>query len=340
MKKLFAFLACLPITFGAFSAKLTATLQSGENVKPYYGENALIEACEAAVDGDIITLSPGVFTTTDLEIEKSVTIYGADGFSDDDAKRTKLVNLTVSGDNVKLEGIYFSGNLTINAGDNLTINRSYIAYLRDKEKEDDKYHDNTIVNDCMIEQCYSMKLSKNAVFRNSCVGVFGELNDPEYPALIENCNIPDYTYYSSSTWVVQPYAIYRSCFLGMDFPEGNTFKNSWSFSSPSEFINCVFFPNYNDGQGIIEWSINFTSCVVENCVILTDEDPYFEPTSGNFANKYKWNDMTPYIFEDITYGPRDPKLLPSIPEITSAEIDTETDSEGVLHVKITAVARD
>ena len=52
-----------------------ATLSHGSNLSTFTGEDALAKAYEAAVDGDVITLSPGVFVATD--INKCITLRGA-----------------------------------------------------------------------------------------------------------------------------------------------------------------------------------------------------------------------------------------------------------------------
>ncbi len=51
-----------------------ATLQHGSGIQAFYGENALNEAHEAAVDGDVITLSSGNFNG--CNISKAITIRG------------------------------------------------------------------------------------------------------------------------------------------------------------------------------------------------------------------------------------------------------------------------
>ena len=51
-----------------------ATLQHGSDIQAFYGEDALSAAHEAAVDGDIITLSAGEFNG--LEVTKAITLRG------------------------------------------------------------------------------------------------------------------------------------------------------------------------------------------------------------------------------------------------------------------------
>ena len=79
MKKLFLTLVAL---WGAMTANAqqteatTATLQTGDVSKVYYGIDAFKTAMTEAQDGSIITLSTGTFNVP-ANIDKSVKIYGA-----------------------------------------------------------------------------------------------------------------------------------------------------------------------------------------------------------------------------------------------------------------------
>ena len=53
---------------------LLATLNHNDTISVFYGANALVEAHNAAVDGDVINLSSGNFTATKLT--KSITLRG------------------------------------------------------------------------------------------------------------------------------------------------------------------------------------------------------------------------------------------------------------------------
>ena len=97
---------------------MLATLKHEETITTFYGARALKDAYAAATHGDVITLSSGSFTATD--IEKAITIRGA-GMGID---TTKVVEPTViSGDfkiNITeetsakfvLEGIYSNNTIS------------------------------------------------------------------------------------------------------------------------------------------------------------------------------------------------------------------------------------
>lgn len=77
MKKLFSLLAMLTaivLTAGAQSMQV-ATLSHDGTITSYTSADALRRAYEAAVDGDVITLSSGVFNSVDLN--KRITVRGA-----------------------------------------------------------------------------------------------------------------------------------------------------------------------------------------------------------------------------------------------------------------------
>ena len=77
MKKLFSLLAMLTaivLTAGAQSMQV-ATLSHDGTITSYTSADALRQAYDAAVDGDVITLSSGVFNSVNLE--KRITVRGA-----------------------------------------------------------------------------------------------------------------------------------------------------------------------------------------------------------------------------------------------------------------------
>lgn len=77
MKKLFSLLALLvTVTFAAGAQSVqVATLTHDGTISSYTGANALRDAYTAAVDGDVITLSSGSFSS--VNFEKRITVRGA-----------------------------------------------------------------------------------------------------------------------------------------------------------------------------------------------------------------------------------------------------------------------
>lgn len=76
MKKLyFLFITTLFCAAAQAQTTLVATLSHGSEISQFHGEEALVEAHEAAVEGDVITLSGGTFA--DAIITKAITLRGA-----------------------------------------------------------------------------------------------------------------------------------------------------------------------------------------------------------------------------------------------------------------------
>lgn len=75
MKKLISFLFALCGAITMYAQSQIATLNHDGEIATFYGANALVQAHESAVNGDVITLSAGSFTATD--ITKLITIRGA-----------------------------------------------------------------------------------------------------------------------------------------------------------------------------------------------------------------------------------------------------------------------
>lgn len=329
-KRILWALICLVFTLTGYASQLTATLQSGDKLTPFYGSNAFVDAYNAAVDGDIITLSPGQFNST--TIAKSITIIGTYGFGDDTSKATRLgstgVTTVITADNVTIEGVRAS-YFNIKGADNLTISRSEITYLDDEANGEKKYHDNTIVTDCMIARYRAMSLSKNTVLRNCAIDYFDDINESANLALIEDCNINQFARYNSGTSAYpyyQPYAIYRNNILRLY--QWNDGSHSITFKKPSEFHKnlIVDVSDYASSSSYYsKWSINWGSVVNDNNIVTYKYSQSYG--SANFGI-------------DGTYGPVGHKEYPAIPVITSSKIDTETDDDGNIHVKISATARD
>lgn len=105
MKKFFLSMAvALAGATGALAqSSMLATLTHDGQVSTFYGATALRQAHEAAVSGDVVTLSSGTFVAAD--IKKALTIRGA-GMGIDSVAQTEPTVLT--------------GNFSINIPDTVT----------------------------------------------------------------------------------------------------------------------------------------------------------------------------------------------------------------------------
>lgn len=138
MKKILLTLMVLCCTCVAWAQNdvMTAILQHGDEATSFVGRNALVEAHEAAVDGDQITLSEGSFISP--TITKSVSIYGA-GFEKDETTGTAVTMLTgvlqigkenETLSNVRLEGLYVNARIDASMSnrpvEKLVITKCYV----------------------------------------------------------------------------------------------------------------------------------------------------------------------------------------------------------------------
>lgn len=76
MKKVLFFLAALIMNVLTFAQVQVATLQHGDSIRVFYTSRAFVDAYNAAVAGDVISLSAGSFTTVFIS-KDSLTIRGA-----------------------------------------------------------------------------------------------------------------------------------------------------------------------------------------------------------------------------------------------------------------------
>lgn len=89
------------------------TLQHGDAVSVFYGENSFVEAYNAAESGDQIALSKGTYNSN-ITITKAVKIYGADWNNTNFSNEVKL-QLADGEEGFEAEGIRFGRGLVASA---------------------------------------------------------------------------------------------------------------------------------------------------------------------------------------------------------------------------------
>ena len=248
-------------------------------------------------------------------------------------EKTYLSGTTVNADNVTLEGIYFTGNVVLGNINNCHIKRCRID--GSLSYKSDTVHTNTLIDQCVIYCESAMSTSRNYCLKNSTIHYFAYSSSSEHIAYITNCYICVFAKCNNSNYA-QPYAIYKNCVLGMDISNIGTSEKY--FYSPSEFYNNYFYR-------ITSYSSNYTNypykeyfyngCLNNGNTNSGDKSAYVrKPFTGNYIiNSFNQtgDDGTPIgITGGSGFSP-----YPSIPRITSKQIDSKTDSEGKLNVKIT-----
>lgn len=249
---------------------VTATLQHGETVQVFNGASALVNANEAAVDGDIITLSEGVFNT--ITITKSITIYGA-GFEADETTGTAVstingtVGLGVSGQTltgIHLEGLNINGNLNIGAGatdapvSNLTLTKVSTGQVYPQSSFSLAYFDQCILRGGIDAPVWSASVVADNLLITNCFlsGRIGNLVSGNVK--IDHCVLGDFNFFEIPASVLVTNTV-------MYYP------SMWAYAMPSHVIirNCIC-PQTINGENIYQ---------VELGDIFTDApDASYSPT--------------------------------------------------------------
>ena len=298
---------------------LTATLQQGDVVTPFYGENAFRNAFEAAQDGAVITLSPGAHLkpNASLDINKSITLIGSGAFGEDEA--ISYVNeLWVKVDNVRIEGLYFQNRLHIvDWANNARILHCYISVIGGND------HNNTIVDQCVIKQ----NDIRYGGFTNYCI---------KNSTILESGTGTGNTTFINDVIII-PYGdcgkdTYRNCVLGIDYDYGI------DLDSPGEYYNNVFF-NTRKKDEVMQVYFK-EGCVNSGNTIDTYENLF----GGVFPSKTMAVPNTTTLGDDgKKVGPEGGsgyKLYPAIPRIISKSIDRQTDADGKIKVNIQVKAEE
>ena len=242
-----------------------AVLQHGDQVSVFNGSNAFVQAMNAAVDGDVITLSDGQFVPT--PINKSVSIYGA-GYENNAETGTAVTCLNgdvfigVQSDtlcNVHMEGLYINGNLYAGYANNsgtkvpikgLTVEKCWLQ----RPLSMGSYNENLTLKQCVINwhPVINRGLCKNTLITN-CI-LYGSISGytEDFEVLIDH-SISTYYYYSSNgqgiTWtnsifatgsspICGPYSVVKNCIKqsNFGFPTGTTYENIYNVGSVSEIF--------------------------------------------------------------------------------------------------------
>jgi hypothetical protein len=178
MKKTILFVVAMFVATLTFAQQQLATLNHNDSITVYYGPSALQQAHNAAISGDIITLSPGSFNS--VNITKAVSIRGAGMFSDTAAGTAPTIlidNFTVTINNDSLhtlymEGIYMAGAIMYYSK---IFNPQFVrCYFRQIAPTQSNTMENACFINCVMETFENgfdsdIAYSRNAQFVNSVI---------------------------------------------------------------------------------------------------------------------------------------------------------------------------
>lgn len=293
----------------------TATLQHGNELTVFRMANAFVEAYNAAVDGDIITLSEGSFNG--VSMNKSITIYGA-GFEDDDVTGTRTT--TINGDfwlanaatdtlSIHIEGCYFPGMVYF--GGKNGNNNCYISSLRVQNCKINGnfcFHcpvgDAVLLNNVMNGVYGTERALTSLLVQNCCLNLVGGFPDLS-PVIVDHCVI---------NWG-RGGAYYYTNDL---FMSGNT---SYCLTQGSNVRNCLFRFDYNTLLSIFA-----ENCYVVGSGIFSDID---NADDGAYYTGRTWSLQQPDVWVGNDGTPIGPigglgwSSVPRIPVIRSLDLNVD-----------------
>ncbi|MBQ8712918.1 MAG: hypothetical protein IJ551_08925 [Prevotella sp.] len=252
---------------------------------------------------------------------------------------------------------------------NLKISNCYISTLYSNWK-----HLNTVIDQCHIISIYDSYYTENLCIKNSYIMEFsGSGTGSSNPAYITNCIIPIwyYSYYDGNSFGrYPPTAVYKNCILGYSsydsgnlnstsnsYYQGYYIYNAAGYSNHEYYNNVFYYYPYRYTRGATNsnsYSENSVSasdslkrvairppsasntCISQDNVGVSYNNLFnFNTSKGRYDSTYikvdaKGDDGKPVGL----YGGTGFSLYPDIPRIKESKIDSNTDEEGKLNVKI------
>lgn len=310
-------LGCMTVAQGQTDV-WTATLQHGDEVTVFKMGNALVEAYNAAVDGDVITLSEGTFNA--ITINKSITIYGA-GYEDNEVTGTRLTKIngdvniayqnsdTIS--SIHIEGCYFTGKIYV--GGKNGWNYSFLTSLR--------------IQNCWVNSdlCIYRPVGDVVLTNNVLNGVYGSTYALT-SLLIQNCCI----YNQVNNFPALSPIIVDHCVIN-GFPSGAYYYTNDIFmptniisaclAAGSNARNCLFRFDYNT-----QLTIFAEDCYIASSGIFSDIE---NSNEGTYVMNRTWALQQPEVWVGTDGTPIGPigglgwGTTPRIPVINSLELNVE-----------------
>ena len=338
MKKALLLLTALCIATLGFAQLPFATLTHNDSIRVFHGMNALQQAHAAAVGGDVINLSSGVFNS--VNITKAVTIRGAGMFNNN---ATGLISTTIrNGFNVEVSdtnnrlsliGLYFAN------GANMELRKATNPQFLKCRFQD-------------VSQAYvSGYYTSNAQFINCIIKLWNNS-------------------YVNNTWYATGISFYNSVILdyGQQWSPDMLVNCIVNLSNNSDYINCktimnciLYCGSYNgNANGYTSFNtigintnnhtyFDLTNMGTHNLHNYTSYAQVFQTFRGTYSDGMSMalnsNIASTILGDDSTqvgiYGgqfPWDPSV--SNPLIGHATAGRRTNAQGMLEVNIEILSND
>ena len=326
MKKvLLSLVATLIATMSLAQNGLVASLSHEGNVTYYYGVTALTQAVEAAASGDIINLSGGSFTATN--ITQGITVRGA---GIDSAAPTYIngdfdINITDDTNRFMMEGIKCANKMNLKGSYTnpffLKCTFNQVAFTT----EGDNIKNIMFVN-CKIPSGFSAGGNSTCNLISCFTGGLGQFHNATITAM--NCIVEDNYYYNNYL---------RQCqFFNCIFVSSNG-RPYAKIPNSSQATDCISV-NFGDHDFFSELSVR-TGCPTTSlkfgAVFKTFTGTYTDEETFELTETAKTTYLGTDGLEIGLYGGLQPyNSTPSYPLITTMNVDKETTPEGKLGVTI------
>lgn len=331
---------------------LVATLNHGSSLTTYMGADALAQAYNAAVDGDVITLSPGVFVGVDMK--KTITVRGAgfkpmasNGYVSTQITGTMGIEIPSDGTSIfQMEGIDFLHDLNICSDKLLTVILSKSKFrgsvyghginLKATHCVFNGLRANSsgIYNGSTIYRSTNLTCQNCVIATASCTG----LSDNKVNKIqATNCVLKYYYPYDSHDGL--PYSTLINCVVISQ----TNFSSQYPLAESCSAHSCIGISSNGYGAGLFNKIVDPTNVMVDGQgetayanVFKTLKDV----STSSLYETFELTDVakTTYLGEDGTqvgiYGGTAPFTLePTNPQVTKFVVSSTTEG-GQLKVKI------
>ena len=335
MKKSIILAIALVMSVATFAQQL-ATLNHNDSITAYYGMNALQQAHSAAVNGDIITLSSGIFNS--VNITKAVTIRGAGAWVDTNSNSNTILynsfSLNVPADSVHhltFEGLYFMNAVEYTEVHNPSFNKCHFSQFN-FNTGGNMY--NAIATNCIIESWTNYYTTntgwcaQGTQFVNSILLNSGDQD----PCSFVNCIVHQHP---QTVYITQ--RLFQNCILYGSYG----YMSQYMSGNGSTSFNCMYVNSsvdnlYSDTPNHVLWNKIGMSTVFKNFDGTYGSTTTFELQDSIAAN-YLGTDGTQIGIYGGTH-PFSPKV--TSPVIKSINVAQRNNSQGKLEVNIEMVTEE
>lgn len=317
------------------------TLEHNGTTTVYYGQNSLVDAYNASVNGDYLYLSTGYFTAP-ASIAKGIKIIGAGHFPDSAnvVKRTTIMsglNINAGADSLRMEGLFIDGSILYQS--NASINhvkifrcRALNVNFRSTSQEFSK-NNCSVIETVILSDINFSNFGTNFSVIHCFVSTYG-INNILGGAVIDgNIFLGNYSGYSFALSNIQSSLIKNNIFVSSN----NIFDGQ---TKGNYFYNNIFTSNISSFG---------TNSISSNYINISRTDIFTTLVSDSFdyTIDYRLKSPTTYLGTDGTqvgiYGGATPfkeKGLPSNPQILTKTVGSQTDANGNLQINFKVKAQD